>query len=331
VEILDRAHRSLSWVSNRRGSTSPGVDGVSARRRRRSPTKGFGTVGLVARAAVRPSFTGSRADLGRSAVLRVDAGLLVIFLGGRAIHLLQAIVDVAVSHSSYTHPTAALVALFACFAESSLVAIVLLAKQRLVMPVLLADAVFGLLGLGLLSYATTMTPGRTGTIDWMLPYTVATAAGLGLLAAQCHFDDTSKTLIRHRHGWLGAPVALLLAVGYAASVSLPRLGPGESVPQVVENACNYPLFYLCTAALSWGLYRRLKVITAADEKASQEAAQLAEQAQLLTMAGDVFGPVLDLLDRATEIADEVPLALREEAARLMCLIDAINPQRGGSV
>jgi hypothetical protein len=116
-----------------------------------------------------------------------------------------------------------------------------------------------------------------------------------------------------------------LAVGYAASVSLPRLAPGERVVEIVGNTSNYLVFYLAGAGVAIGLRRQRRNIAAASESFRREASQLAHEAQWRAVTVDVFGPVLDLLDRATEIGDEVPLPLRREADRLIELIEATNP------
>jgi hypothetical protein len=187
-----------------------------------------------------------------------------------------------------------------------------------------ADGAFGLLGLGLLSVATAHTQGRTGTIDWMLPYTVVTVSGLGLLVARERVGPL-RDLRGARYDWRGASAVAALCIGYAASVSLPGRVPGETLASVLTNVCNYPIFYLAAAGLSAGLMRRLQVIAQRNEDAKRQAAGLAEQAKWRAVAVDVFGPVLDLLDRAAEMDDAVPPALRQEAARLIGLIDATNP------
>jgi len=46
-----------------------------------------------------------------------------------------------------------------------------LRAQRLTGWALLGDAAFGVVGLAVMSAATTMTPGRAGSLNWMLPYT----------------------------------------------------------------------------------------------------------------------------------------------------------------
>jgi hypothetical protein len=234
--------------------------------------------------------------------------------------LLQAVVDVTVGHGAYSRPSVATAAALACVLESSLLAVVLVRRRRLTMAPLAADAAFGLLGLGLLSVATAHTEGRTGTIDWMLPYTVVTVGGLGLLVARERVGS-----LRDRYDWRGATAVAALGVGYAASVSLPRLTAAETPSSVLTNVCNYPIFYLAAAGLSIGLSRRLQVIAQRNKDAERQAAELAEQAKWRTVAVDVFGPVLDLLDRAAEMDEAVPPALRQEAARLIGLIDATNP------
>jgi hypothetical protein len=314
---VDRARR---WVCNSR---------VSATRCRLILASRLGAVVALVREALQQSFTGSRGDLVRTIGERLDVGLLVIFLGGRGIHLLQALLDVTLGLDGYTHMSAAQIAACGCLAESLLLSVALARRQRLTLPLLVADAAFGLLGLGILSFATTHTVGRTGTIDWMLPYTVTTVAGLGLLVGRGKDPVGPDGVARGRGDWRCAPIVLILTAGYVASVMLPRLAPGETAVQVLVNACNYPAFYLGAAGLSLSLRRRLEAISVRNDAVTQEAARVAAQGHLRAMMVDVFGPVFDLLERAAKMGDEVPPSLREEASRLMELIDAMNPRAGG--
>ena len=270
-------------------------------------------------------FIGSRADPETATAARVDACLVLLVLGGRLIHLSQAVIDVSVGRRAYTYPSAALVVAAACLIESVLLSTALARLRRLSLPLLVADAVFGSLGLTVLAFATSNTAGRTGTIDWMLPYTVTTAVGLGLVVARSPLRDAPMLDSRRSYDWRGLPVVVGLAVVYATSLSLSGLAPGETLNQVLLNAFNYPVFYLGAAGISVGLRRQLDVIAAKSCMAKREAAKLAEQALWRLVAIDVFGPVLDLLERASEMGEVVPLQLREEANRLISLIDAINP------
>jgi hypothetical protein len=278
----------------------------------------------LGRDAVSPSLAGSRADLERLTAARIDAGLLVFILFARVIHLAQAAVDVTVGRAAYTHPLAAQFCAAACVIESALLCLALVRRGQLTMSLVVVDAVFGLAGLGALSFATSSTVGRTGTINWMLPYTVVTATAFGLLVA-AEYPGGTGTAPRRRRDWRGGAGAVVLAAGYAASVSLPRLVPGEHLAQVVGNAGNYLVFFAGAAGVSIALRRQLSRIAAANDAAKNEASQLAAEAQWRLVAVDVFGPVLDLLDRATEMGAEVPEALRRESDRLIELIEATNP------
>lgn len=59
-----------------------------------------------------------------------------------------------------------------------------LARASPTVAALVADAAFGLGGLALLSAATSTALGRAGSLTWMLPYTVGTTVGCGLVAAR---------------------------------------------------------------------------------------------------------------------------------------------------
>lgn len=278
----------------------------------------------LARYALSPSISGSRADLERLTVARIDAGLLLFVLSARMIHLSQAAVDLTIGASAYTHPLVARLVGLGCVVESLLLSVALVRRGRLTLPLLLADTAFGIVGLGVLSFATTSTVGRTGTIDWMLPYTVLTATALGLLAARGGSGHEGERS-RRPYDWRGGAATCVLAVGYAASVSFPRLVPGERTIQVIGNAANYLVFYIGGAGVSVALRRQLSKMAEANDAAKREAGQVAEEAQWRVVAVDVFGPVLDLLDRAATMGDEVPGPLRHEAGRLIELIEATNP------
>ncbi len=286
-----------------------------------SPTR---RVVALARDAVSRRVAGSRAEIERLTVARIDASLLVFVLSARLIHLFQAAIDVTIGGAAYSHPRAAQLAAAGCVVESLLLSAALVRRRRLTMPLLVADAAFGLVGLGVLSYATASTVGRTGSINWMLPYTVVTATALGLLAGRDRGADAGGGS-RWKCAWRGCAASLVLAVSYAASISLPGLVPGERAAQVIANAGNYVVFYVGGAAVSIALRRQLRMIAAANEAAKREASQVADESQWRLVAVDVFGPVLDLLERAAEMEDYVPSSLRHEADRLIDLIEATNP------
>lgn len=309
---------------------------VAAVRHRRERAEGLGDtarrppagkLAALARAALSPSIAGSRAELERVTAARIDASLLFLILSARAIHLLQAAIDVTVGSSAYAHPLAAQLAAAGCLAESVMLSFKLVGRGRLTASLLAGDAAWGLAGFALMSYATTSTLGRTGSIDWMLPYTVATATGFGLIAAR---EDVGLGQRREgrRFDWRGAVATCALAAGYAASVSFPHFVPGERASGVIGNTGNYLVFYVGATAVSIALGRQLRMIAAANDAAKREASQLADEAQWRVVAVDVFGPVLDLLERAAEMDDEVPEPLRHEADRLIELIEATNPGVG---
>ena len=139
-------------------------------------------VGL-ARDAFALTFRGSRRDLEGATAGRVQAALLFLLLGARCFHLAQAGIDLAAGYGAYTRPGLAEGLAAACVAESVLFAAVTLRAGHLTLGALLGDGVFGIAGLLVMSAATSAAPGRAGSLNWMLPYTVTTAVGLGLLFA----------------------------------------------------------------------------------------------------------------------------------------------------
>jgi hypothetical protein len=137
----------------------------------------------LAREAFASTFQGSRDDLVVVTARRVPAALLLLWLTGRCVHLAQAGIDLAVGYHAYARPPLALGLAVACAAESVLIALVMVRARQLTLGALLADGVFGVVGLVVMSAAISGRPGFTGSLNWMLPYTVATAVGFGLRGA----------------------------------------------------------------------------------------------------------------------------------------------------
>lgn len=299
------------------------------------------------------TFRGSRSDLERVTALRLQAALLLVFLAVRCVHLGQAGVDLALAGSAYTHEGLALGLGLACVVESALFAAVSLRGRRLRRSALLADALFGVVGLGLMLAATSATPGRAGSLNWMLPYSVATATGLGLVAlgdlvgGPARGDDAGLGALGPRRGRGGEahqqppraalfdglwPLGVALGLGgaYVASVYLPHRLADEHPAQIWGNAANYPVFFAAAVLAVVVLRRRLALISSRNAEVTRAAAQLAHEAHWRAVAVDVFGPVIDLLDRVADLHDgEVPTPLRNEADRLISMIEAVRPLEVG--
>ncbi len=281
-------------------------------------------------ARVQPLFAeyrGSRANLVRAAAARVTSGLLLIFLGIRAFHLVQAAIDLSLGTTAFTHAALAMCLGGACVVESAAFAVAAGRRRRLTMPIASADACFGVAGLAVMSVATTQAPGRTGSLNWMLPFTVATAAGLAIAAVFGADPVRSDGRVARRLIVAGVGAAVLAAV-FTASVTLPHRLTRDSVAQIVGDAANYPVFFLVATAFVLLLRRGVNVVAQRNEIAMRAAAAVAEQAQWRAVAVDVFGPVLALLDEAKQLEGEVPDSMRNEAAHLIDLIEAVNPLSG---
>lgn len=285
----------------------------------------------LAREAFALTFRGSRQNLAEVSTRRTQAALLFLVLAARCVILAQAGIDVAVGSGAYTRPPLAAGLAVACAAESVAWALVQLRAQRLTAGASLGDAVFGVAGLAVMSAATTMAPGRAGSLNWMLPYTVVTAVAFGLLAAsdlRPAGDVTGPGVGEQlRHGLLlvsrSAGVATL-AAAYLLSVSLPRrLGPPV---QVWTNDANFAWFFGAALVVSVLLRRWLTLISTRNAEAMRQAAELSHEAHWRALTVDVFGPVLELLDGLEAIGDTVPGPLRREAERLIRLIEAVKPR-----
>jgi hypothetical protein len=291
----------------------------------------------VARDAFAMRFAGSRRDLEQVTDGRLQAALLFMFLATRCVHLGQAGIDLAVGRAAYPREDLAVSLVVACVAESMVFAAVTFRARRLTLGALLGDASFGIVGLAVMSAATTNAPGRAGSLNWMLPYTVTTAVGVGLLfAADPTGNVTGKAtggMARGGPGTGGTSFRVLprvavvgaLAVAYIASVNLPQRFAGDRPAELWTNDANYGAFFGSALLFALLLRRWLSVISRRNAEATQQAAQLSHEANWRAMTADLFGPVLEMLDNLAVIEDEVPLSLRAEAGRLIALIEATNP------
>jgi hypothetical protein len=282
----------------------------------------------LAREAFTGAFQGSRRELAEVTAWRTQAGLVFVWLAARGALLVQAGIDLAVGRGAYARPGLAEGLALACLAESALLAVQMIRAQRLMLWPLLADTAFGIAGLAVMSAATTPTPGRAGSLNWMLPYTVATVAGLGLLSA---FDGRGAAGTgAGRPRWLPLPTAQALAVAalaaaYLVSVNVPRRLPQDDPLLLWGNAANYVGFFLVAFVLAVLLRRWLAKIAQRNDEAARQAAELSHAAHWRALTVDVFGPVLELFDKLAGIGEEVPAPLRAEAGRLIRLIDAVRP------
>jgi hypothetical protein len=294
----------------------------------------------VAREALTLAFRGSRADLELAAALRLQTALVLLFLAVRCVHLGQAGIDLVLAGHSYTTEWLAISLGAVCLVESLVVAAITLGARRLTASAMLADATFGFIGLGVMALAASSGPGRAGSLNWMLPYTVATATFLGALAAGELVDRSPADVLAgrrvagagsesaHRRVW---PLLLALGLGgaYVASAYVPhRLG--EDQPgQILGNAANYLVFFAAGAFTVEVARRRVRAMAARNAEVTAAVAEVAREAQWRAVAVDVFGPVLALLDRVVGLADgEIPPTVRREAGRLMEMIDAVRPGDG---
>jgi hypothetical protein len=288
----------------------------------------------LAREAFALTFQGSRRDLAQVTAWRVLAGLVFLWLAARCVHLAQAGIDLAAGSGAYTRPALAQGLAGACLAESVLFAVVTVRAQRLTLGALLADAAFGIVGLAVMAAATSGAPGRAGSLNWMLPYTVGTAVGLGLLSAR----DSGREPVRGIFAGTGqgrprrwplmaarAVAVAALATAYIVSVNLPRRFPADQPVQLWANDANYAGFFLAAIAIAVLLRRWLTLISQRNAEAMRQAAKLSHEAHWRALTIDVFGPVLELIDSLATIGEEVPASLREEAARLISLIEAVKP------
>lgn len=295
-------------------------------------------------------------DMGTCPVLvtrrRMGTILLSLFALVRCVHLGQAVIDVAVGARVYTQPLLAATWAAACVAESGVLLGWSWRRRRLELTAMLADAVFGLGGLGVLSVAMAGTLGRLDTLNWMLPYTVGTSIGLGFALASTEEDghpiepagagEPAQRGAGPAHGigdgrrgalpprWIRdlidrrlvavAVTVALLAAGYLASVLLPQRLLDETTHDLMQNLANYPLFLLVSLMLTVVARRRVATVEALTKEAEELAARTGREATAVSLTKEYFNPVVDVMKR---VADDPATAvlLREAAKELLNRID----------
>ncbi len=123
----------------------------------------------LAREVASPPLGGSRRELELATALRLQSAIVLIFLAARGVHLGQAVVDLGLAGHAYAHHGLAVGLGAVCWVESIAFAAVVLGARRLTRSALVADALFGVAGLAVMSMATDPTPGRADSLNWMLP------------------------------------------------------------------------------------------------------------------------------------------------------------------
>jgi hypothetical protein len=324
-----------------RGAVSGGEpwwEGVRARVAKHGVFRLFGDVVVLA-------FRGSRAELEVATALRLQAAILLLLLAARIVHLGQAVLDLGLAGGSYTHEGLAVALALACFVESAVFAVVTLHARRLVPGAVLGDAVFGVVGLAVMAIAAYRMPGRAASLNWMLPYTVATATALGVVTV----GDLTQGVMEQEAlpsgaglaeapaergtvvgwAWRGvsvwpAAVALVLVGVYVVSAYVPSLV--DDPRSVWTNAAYYVVFFAAAVGTLVVLRGRLAVMAARNADVSRTAGELAREGQWRAVVVDVFGPVIDLLGRVANLdGGGLPESVRSEADRLISLIDAVRP------
>jgi hypothetical protein len=169
----------------------------------------------------------------------------------------------------------------------------------------------------------------------MLPYTVATAAGLGTLAvgelaqapsAGGHPARRVPGATRMRLRVSPLIVALGLGAAYLASAYLPHRLAGDRPADIRGDAANYLVFALVGALTIAVTRRQVLAMSKRNAEVTAAAATIAREAQWRAVAVDVFGPVQTLLNRIVALPDgELPASVQQEADRLIAMIDAVRP------
>lgn len=282
------------------------------------------------------TFRGSRAQLERATALRLQAVVALLFLAARCFHLGQAGVDLALAGRQYTVGWLALALGAACAVESVAVAVAILGARCLTPGAMAADAAFGVCGLAAMAIATSSGPERAGSLNWMLPYTVATATGLGALTggdlvAGIVGGGPDGERVRRGVGMWRRLWPLLSTVGlgiaFLACAYLPHRLAHDRLGQIWSDAANYLVFFAAGALTLKVARRRVNALAESNAEAAAAAAEVAHTAQWRAVAHDVFGPAIALFERVASLPDgELPADVRDQAGRLIAMIEAVNPQ-----
>jgi len=116
---------------------------------------------------------------------------------------------------------------------------------------------------------------------------------------------------------------------YVASAYLPHRLVSDHPGQIWGNAANYIVFFVA-GALTLRVGRRgVMALAVRNAEVAAAAEEVVHEARTRLISVDVFGPVVAMLDRMLDLPDgEWPVWARNEADRLISLIDAVRPGDG---
>ena len=244
--------------------------------------------------------------------LWITQAMVLTFVAIRVVHLSQGYLDLATGWAAYQHPALAVVAVAGCTAESAWIIGRSWRRGRLDAAAVVADVACGVAALLLLSAALRGSD-RTTSLNWMLPYTVGTAAAAALA--------------------LRARPAVLVSAGLSTLYLLsvwPEVmhGPGRATAAIV-NAASYLGFCAVAAMLRAVLLRLADLLRQARCESLTRGEQLAAERERARQHALIHGSALQTLEAIAKGWGEGSAALRlrarEEAQRLRLALSDNQP------
>lgn len=249
-----------------------------------------------------------RSDEGLEPPARTERTLLMLFFILRAVYLTLAVVTTTLGWHAYRRPWLVAGLVVAAYAETAVVVHQLRrgkAYDRVL--VVLAEVLFGIAGLTVIATAL-KTEDLTTYINWMLPYTCGTAAGVAI------------GMRSYRGGVL---LTGLMALTYGLTVRKNFSLSGSQAATAAANLANYAAFYLVASWVARGLRHAALETVTAQNGALRDARLLAaadERNLLHRQIHDSALQTLEAIARDPASPGHIRNDARREAARVRSIL-----------
>jgi signal transduction histidine kinase len=180
-----------------------------------------------------PSGAGDPTESGVAAEDQLRRVEVVVFLAIRVVHVVQGAIAVSAGRSSFHSDGVAFGVLGGGVVETALIARIDLRANRHGPGPAIADTVFSVVGLVAIAAATPPSA-RTTSLNWMLPYAVGAAVGVGFAMANLR----------------GAALSGIVAVTYLATTWSAVEAGGGPAATALSNAISVPAFFVVVAYTS---------------------------------------------------------------------------------
>lgn len=224
----------------------------------------------------------------------LERGLLITYLAIRAVHVTQGLICVLSGWSTYRRPKLAAVTLVVCASETGWLIHRCVPGGRAEPTAVRVDVATGVVGL--LAMARAMDPAdRTTSMNWVMPYTVGSAAGLSM-----GFGAGAEGI-----GSISALAATYLATARGEKGSTQRT-------TAVANAASYVGFFTVAESVTRAVRRASRSLAAARAEAATRGEQLLREQHRLTVERERNRQNRLIHDSALQTLDVVAAGLHDD-------------------